>query len=40
MTTRQDAVGCYDPAYEHDSCGVAFVADLHRPPATASSRSG
>src|SRR5271165_1282937 len=31
MTTRQDAVGCYDPAYEHDSCGVAFVADLNRP---------
>src|SRR5271157_4020255 len=31
MTTKQDAVGCYDPAYEHDSCGVAFVADLQRP---------
>jgi glutamate synthase (NADPH/NADH) large chain len=21
--------GLYDPAYEHDACGVAFVADLH-----------
>ena len=23
------AQGLYDPAFEHDSCGVAFVADLH-----------
>ncbi|MGZ6968960.1 MAG: glutamate synthase large subunit [Acidimicrobiia bacterium] len=23
------AQGLYDPAYEHDSCGVAFVVDLH-----------
>lgn len=23
------AVGLYDPAFEHDSCGVAFVADVH-----------
>ncbi|MEU7794588.1 glutamate synthase large subunit [Micromonospora tulbaghiae] len=23
------ATGLYDPAYEHDACGVAFVADLH-----------
>ena len=23
------AVGLYDPASEHDSCGVGFVADLH-----------
>jgi glutamate synthase (NADPH/NADH) large chain len=23
------AVGLYDPAKEHDSCGVGFVADLH-----------
>jgi len=31
MTTTTGAAGCYDPAYEHDSCGVAFVADLkHR----------
>ena len=22
------AAGLYDPAYEHDACGVAFVADL------------
>ena len=22
------AVGLYDPAYEHDACGVAFVARL------------
>ncbi|HEX6970091.1 MAG TPA: glutamate synthase large subunit [Micromonosporaceae bacterium] len=26
QTERQ---GLYDPAYEHDACGVAFVADLH-----------
>ncbi|SCE91220.1 glutamate synthase (NADH) large subunit [Micromonospora viridifaciens] len=24
-----EATGLYDPAYEHDACGVAFVADLH-----------
>ena len=23
------AVGLYDPAFEHDSCGVAFVARLN-----------
>lgn len=23
------AQGLYDPAFEHDACGVAFVADLH-----------
>ena len=23
------AAGLYDPAQEHDACGVAFVADLH-----------
>ncbi|MFB9239727.1 glutamate synthase large subunit [Plantactinospora siamensis] len=23
------ATGLYDPEYEHDACGVAFVADLH-----------
>src|SRR5438874_7186548 len=23
------AQGLYDPAYEHDACGVAFVADMH-----------
>jgi glutamate synthase (NADPH/NADH) large chain len=21
--------GLYDPAHEHDACGVSFVADLH-----------
>ena len=21
--------GLYDPAFEHDACGVAFVADIH-----------
>ena len=25
---RTERRGCYDPAYEHDACGVAFVADL------------
>ncbi|MFD0593511.1 glutamate synthase large subunit [Catellatospora coxensis] len=29
MTTAPGAVGLYDPAFEHDSCGVAFVADVH-----------
>jgi glutamate synthase (NADPH) large chain len=24
------AQGLYDPSYEHDACGVAFVVDLHR----------
>ena len=23
------SVGLYNPAYEHDSCGVAMVADMH-----------
>ena len=31
MTRRDDVTGCYDPAFEHDSCGVAFVVDLKRP---------
>ena len=26
------AVGLYDPAYEHDACGVAFVARLDGAP--------
>ncbi|WP_375483580.1 glutamate synthase large subunit [uncultured Jatrophihabitans sp.] len=26
------AQGLYDPAFEHDACGVAFVADLHGRP--------
>src|SRR3954463_11272411 len=25
---RQEAAGLYDPAYEHDNCGVGAVADL------------
>jgi glutamate synthase (NADPH) large chain len=29
MTSRRPAQGLYDPAFEHDACGVAFVADLH-----------
>jgi len=29
--TSEDNLGCYDPAFEHDACGVAFVADLKRP---------
>ena len=29
--TQKDVVGCYDPAFEHDACGVAFVAELERP---------
>jgi glutamate synthase (NADPH) large chain len=29
VVVRQHPRGLYDPAYEHDSCGVAFVADLH-----------
>ena len=26
------ASGMYDPAQEHDACGIGFVADLRRPP--------
>jgi glutamate synthase (NADPH) large chain len=26
--SRRPVAGLYDPAYEHDACGVAFVADL------------
>lgn len=29
LTAAPAAVGLYDPAFEHDSCGVAFVADVH-----------
>jgi glutamate synthase (NADPH/NADH) large chain len=28
-TTPPPAQGLYDPAFEHDACGVAFVVDLH-----------
>ena len=31
MTRKQSAAGCYDSAYEHDACGIAFVVDLERP---------
>ena len=31
MTRNDDVAGCYDPAFEHDSCGVAFIVDLERP---------
>src|ERR687893_809231 len=27
MRTLPDRPGLYDPAYEHDACGVGFVAD-------------
>ena len=27
-TSAPDRQGLYDPAYEHDSCGVAFVVDV------------
>ena len=29
QTTPPPAQGLYDPAFEHDACGVAFVVDLH-----------
>ncbi|MBX3313455.1 MAG: glutamate synthase large subunit [Actinobacteria bacterium] len=28
-TTPPPAQGLYDPAFEHDACGVAFVVDMH-----------
>jgi glutamate synthase domain-containing protein 2/glutamate synthase domain-containing protein 1/glutamate synthase domain-containing protein 3 len=31
-TTRPGRAGLYDPSYEHDACGVAFVAQLVGPP--------
>lgn len=30
--TPPEAIGLYDPAFEHDSCGVAFVVDLSGDP--------
>src|SRR6188768_4296114 len=27
-TTRPEKQGLYDPAYEHDACGVGFVVDI------------
>ena len=29
MRTPPGKIGLYDPRYEHDSCGVSFVANLH-----------
>ena len=28
-TTQKPTQGLYDPAFEHDACGIALVADLH-----------
>ena len=28
-TSIPPAQGLYDPAFEHDACGVAFVVDMH-----------
>ena len=28
LRAPQEFAGLYDPAYEHDACGVAFVATL------------
>ncbi|HXY46105.1 MAG TPA: glutamate synthase large subunit [Acidimicrobiales bacterium] len=35
MAPKPEVVGLYDPANEHDACGVAFVAELRRPPSHA-----
>ena len=37
MRSAPGPQGLYDPAYEHDACGVAFVVDMHGRPATTSS---
>ena len=29
MAPSQDCTGLYNPAFEHDACGVAMVADMH-----------
>ena len=29
MTTGSEPAGLYDPAFEHDACGIALVADMH-----------
>ncbi|HET9732868.1 MAG TPA: glutamate synthase large subunit [Acidimicrobiales bacterium] len=29
MTTSPESTGLYQPAFEHDACGVAFVVDVH-----------
>ena len=33
--TKEQAAGLYRPEFEHDACGVAFVADLHGRPSHA-----
>ncbi len=38
ITTRQQ--GLYDPAFEHDSCGVGFIADINGRPSHEIIRSG
>ncbi len=32
MAVTSGSAGLYDPAFEHDACGVAFVADMHGGP--------
>ncbi len=32
MSNTENSTGLYDPRYEHDACGVAFVADMDRGP--------
>ncbi|MEO7502598.1 MAG: hypothetical protein ABIW94_08165 [Gemmatimonadaceae bacterium] len=29
MRSQPAAQGLYDPAYEHDACGIGFVAHIH-----------
>src|ERR1700728_760524 len=31
MAAERELRGLYDPANEHDACGIAFVADMARP---------
>ena len=33
-----NSVGLYNPAYEHDACGVAMVVDMHQASAAAVKR--
>jgi hypothetical protein len=30
LTQTPKAVGLYDPAFEHDACGIGFIADLKK----------
>jgi len=27
--TKKEQLGLYDPAYEHDACGIGFVANIN-----------